>query len=130
MGRSMLMARRIEQVLVNLVKNAVDFVPEIGGKITITVEKDQDSTMLFCVEDNGEGVKPEDLGKIFTKFYKGDSKQSRKYGGSGLGLAICQGIIENMVVKYGLTQNTRMVRDLNSLFQWYLTRLTIYLFDF
>ncbi len=62
---------RIRQVLVNLVKNAVDFVPETGGKITITVEKDQDSSMLFCVEDNGEGVNQEDIEKIFAKFYKG-----------------------------------------------------------
>jgi len=86
--------RRIGQVLVNLVKNAIDFVPESGGKITITVQKGQDCTMLFCVEDNGEGVKPEDLGKIFNKFYKGESKQARKYGGSGLGLGICKGIIQ------------------------------------
>lgn len=85
---------RIRQVLVNLVKNAVDFVPETGGKITITVQKDHGSNMLFCVEDNGEGVDPEDIEKIFAKFYKSGSTQSRKYGGSGLGLAICKGIIE------------------------------------
>jgi signal transduction histidine kinase len=87
-------SHRIEQVLVNLVKNAIDFVPEIDGKITMTVEKDQNGGMLFCVEDNGEGIKPEDLEKIFTKFYKGESKQIRKHGGSGLGLAICKGIIQ------------------------------------
>ncbi len=85
---------RIEQVIVNLVKNSIDFVPEIDGKITIVVKKDMSSNLLFFIEDNGEGIKPEDLGKIFTKFYKGTCKRSRQYGGSGLGLAICKGIIE------------------------------------
>ncbi|MDE1838370.1 MAG: HAMP domain-containing histidine kinase [Thaumarchaeota archaeon] len=85
---------RIEQVIVNLVKNSVDFVPKIDGKITIVVEKDGSSNLLFSVRDNGEGIKSEDLGKIFTKFYRGASKPSRMYGGSGLGLAICKGIVE------------------------------------
>ena len=85
---------RIEQVIVNLVKNSIDFVPETDGKITIVVEKDGSSNLLFSVKDNGEGIKSEDLGKIFTKFYKGASKPSRIYGGSGLGLAICKGIVE------------------------------------
>jgi len=85
---------RIEQVIVNLVKNSIDFVPETDGKITIVVKKDRSSNLLFFVMDNGEGVKPEDLGKIFTKFYKGVCKQPRIYGGSGLGLAICKGIVD------------------------------------
>jgi signal transduction histidine kinase len=85
---------RIEQVIVNLVKNSIDFVPTKGGKITIKVEKDEDFHLLFTVEDNGEGVKLDDMGKIFDKFYKSTSIQPRKYGGSGLGLAICKGIVE------------------------------------
>ncbi|MDE1878845.1 MAG: HAMP domain-containing histidine kinase [Thaumarchaeota archaeon] len=85
---------RIEQVIVNLVKNSIDFVPKIDGKITIVVEKDGFSNLLFSVRDNGEGIKSEDLEKIFAKFYRGVSKPSRMYGGSGLGLAICKGIVE------------------------------------
>lgn len=85
---------RFEQVIVNLVKNSIDFVPETDGKITITVKKDGSSNLLFFVKDNGEGIKSEDLEKIFTKFYKGVCKQPRMYGGSGLGLAICKGIVE------------------------------------
>jgi signal transduction histidine kinase len=85
---------RIEQVIVNLVKNSIDFVPTKGGKITIKVEKYEDFHLLFTVEDNGEGVKLDDMGKIFDKFYKSTSIQPRKYGGSGLGLAICKGIVE------------------------------------
>jgi signal transduction histidine kinase len=84
----------IEQVIVNLVKNSVDFVPKINGRISIRVEKDGTSNLLFVVEDNGEGIRSEDLNKIFDKFYKGSSKQYRKYGGSGLGLTICKGIVE------------------------------------
>ena len=85
---------RIEQVIINLVKNSIDFVPETDGKITIIVKNDGSSNLMFFVTDNGEGVKPEDLEKIFTKFYKGICKQPRIYGGSGLGLAICKGIVE------------------------------------
>ena len=84
----------IKQVIINLVKNAVDFVPKTNGKISIRVEKDGNSNLLFVVEDNGEGIRPEDLNKIFNKFYKGNSRQYRKYGGSGIGLTICKGIVE------------------------------------
>lgn len=84
---------RLEQVIVNLVKNSIDFVPEINGKIAIKVEKDG-SSLLFTVEDNGSGVKSEDVEKIFDKFFKSGSVSNRKYGGSGLGLAICKSIVE------------------------------------
>lgn len=99
--------KRIGQVLVHLVKNATDFVPETGGKITITIQKGQDSDMLFCIEDNGTGIPTEDAEKIFAKFYKGESKQSRKYGGSGLGLAICKGIVQEHGGKIWLDSEPR-----------------------
>ena len=84
----------VKQVIINLVKNAVDFVPQINGRISIRVEKDRNSNLLFIVEDNGEGIRSEDVNKIFDKFYKGNSRQYRKYGGSGIGLTICRGIVE------------------------------------
>lgn len=84
----------LKLVLVNLVKNSVDFVPEIGGKIIIKIEKDGVSNLMFTVEDNGEGISTSDLDKIFDKFYKNNAKQRRKYCGSGLGLTICKGIVE------------------------------------
>ncbi|MDE1769578.1 MAG: HAMP domain-containing histidine kinase, partial [Thaumarchaeota archaeon] len=84
---------RIEQVIVNLIKNSIDFVPQDDGKITIRVEK-YGSSLLFTVEDNGPGIKSEDLEKIFDKFFKSGIKSDRKYGGSGLGLAICKSIVE------------------------------------
>jgi signal transduction histidine kinase len=97
----------LKQVIVNLVKNSVDFVPKIDGKIIIKVEKDGTSDLLFIVEDNGEGIKSEDLDKIFDKFYKGNSRQFRKYGGSGLGLTICKGIVEEHGGRMWVDQNLK-----------------------
>ena len=84
----------IKQVIINLVKNAIDFVPKTNGRISIRIEKDGNSNLLFIVKDNGEGIRSEDVNKIFDKFYKGNSRQYRKYGGLGIGLTICRGIIE------------------------------------
>jgi signal transduction histidine kinase len=83
-----------KQVIINLVKNAVDFVPDSNGKISIRIENGGNSNLLFIIEDNGEGIRSEDLNKIFDKFYKGNSRKHRKYAGSGIGLTICKGIVE------------------------------------
>jgi signal transduction histidine kinase len=101
---------RIEQVIFNLVKNAVDFVPEDHGKITVSVEdykhekingdnssnvaEHPHSYLLFAVEDNGIGLPPGKSHDLFKKFYQIDTTVSRKHGGTGLGLAICKGIVE------------------------------------
>ena len=85
---------RIGQVLTNLIKNSIDFVPEMGGKITIRVENEGQSKVLFTIEDNGIGISADKISKLFHKFYQVDSSLPRKHGGSGLGLAICKGIIE------------------------------------
>jgi signal transduction histidine kinase len=100
---------RISQVLSNLVNNAVDHVPENGGQITIRVDEDihpstissngieneHRKSVVFTVEDNGIGIKPENMNGLFKKFYQIDTGLRRKYGGTGLGLAICKGIIES-----------------------------------
>lgn len=86
---------RIEQVLSNLVKNSVDFVPENGGRIIIRVERDSNyRDVIFSVEDNGIGITAEERHNLFNKFYQVDTRIIRKHGGSGLGLAICRGIVE------------------------------------
>lgn len=93
--------RRISQVLANLVKNSVDFVPANGGKITIRAEAEElgyrnngiSPYVAFTISDNGSGIPPEKIDKLFKKFYQIDTSISRKYGGSGLGLAICESII-------------------------------------
>ena len=89
--------KRIEQVLANLVKNSIDFVPERDGKIIVTVQENPEnhSMVRFSVEDNGIGIPAEKIDKLFTKFYQIDTTATRKHGGTGLGLAICRGIVEN-----------------------------------
>jgi two-component system sensor histidine kinase VicK len=105
---------RIEQVLSNLIKNSIDFVPGIDGKITVRVQKhDNDinndsKTTLFTVEDNGVGINPEKADKLFQKFYQIDTGPTRKHAGTGLGLVICRGIIEAHGGKIW-TDNTRRI---------------------
>jgi len=99
--------RRIEQVLSNLVKNSIDFVPYKEGRISLIVdelednEKQESKTMniskrylLFSVKDNGEGLPEDKIDNLFEKFYQVDAMAPRKYGGTGLGLAICKEIID------------------------------------
>lgn len=85
--------KRIEQVLANLVKNSVDFVPSAGGRIAVRVEELKDM-VLFSVEDNGPGIPADRADDLFKKFYQIDTSATRKHGGSGLGLSICKGIVE------------------------------------
>ena len=87
-------ASRIRQVIENLVRNAVDFVPQGRGIITVKLEK-IGRKLIFGVKDNGIGIPAEKQEQLFTKFYQVDTTHARKHGGSGLGLAICKGIVEN-----------------------------------
>lgn len=96
--------KRISQVISNLIKNAVDFVPQ-DGKITLRVQQMDNSDTMFTVEDNGSGIPSEKTDNLFKKFYKADTSLSRKHGGTGLGLAICQGIIEAHGGKIWLDKN-------------------------
>ncbi len=99
--------QRINQVLGNLLKNSIDFVPADNGKINVRVEYYNDSQdtdqkiakksdkILFTVEDNGPGIPPDKIDSMFRKFYQIDTSLTRKHGGTGLGLVICKGIIES-----------------------------------
>lgn len=78
--------RRIEQILNNLMSNALRFTPE-GGGITLRVSQ-QGNMLAFMVEDTGPGISPEDLPFIFERFYRGNRNQSSE--GTGLGLAIAR----------------------------------------
>lgn len=83
-------AERVEQVLVNLTHNAVKFTPP-GGEITLGV-KQEGQAICFWVRDTGVGIPPEDLERIFERFYKTD--RSRSGEGTGLGLSIARHIVE------------------------------------
>ena len=84
---------RIEQVLINLINNSIDFCPKSDGKIRIDLTVEGDCAKIM-VTDNGVGIPADKLEKIFTKFYQVDSSLTREHGGTGIGLSICRGIIE------------------------------------
>ena len=91
-------AVRLQQVLINLVGNAVKFT--CNGTITVSVriaEASADSCLLdFQIADTGVGIPKDKLATIFDKFIQADASTTRKYGGTGLGLAICQEVTELM----------------------------------
>ncbi|HYL66535.1 MAG TPA: PAS domain-containing sensor histidine kinase [Nitrosopumilaceae archaeon] len=96
---------RLEQVLNNLILNAVDFVPANGGRIEMRAERNDDK-VLFTVKDNGMGIPKDKQHHLFTQFYQLDTSATRKHGGSGLGLSICKGIVEALGGKIWLDSDT------------------------
>ena len=86
---------RIEQVLINLITNAMDFCPKKNGKINIKLLLEDNTHARISIIDNGVGIPKNKLDKIFIKFYQIDSTSTREHGGTGLGLVVCKGIIEN-----------------------------------
>ncbi len=84
--------QRIEQVVGNLVSNALRYTSE-GGSVQIVVEKSNNQVSL-SVRDNGRGVPAEDLDNIFVRFWRGERSRSRASGGAGLGLAIARQLVE------------------------------------
>jgi PAS domain S-box-containing protein len=84
--------RRARQVVRNLVENAVKYSPD-GGAILVSARA-SDNQVQTSVSDQGIGIEPEHLGRVFDRFYQVDSASTRKVGGSGLGLSICKAIVE------------------------------------
>ncbi|MFA4958091.1 MAG: PAS domain S-box protein [Candidatus Methanoperedens sp.] len=85
--------KKLNQILLNLVSNAVKFSKDEGGTVTVKVNRIDDS-VVFCVSDTGIGIKEEDMSKLFREFQQIDMGTSRKYGGTGLGLAITKRLVE------------------------------------
>jgi two-component system, OmpR family, phosphate regulon sensor histidine kinase PhoR len=82
--------KRMEQVLVNLLHNAVKFTPP-GGEIRVSAYQDS-KNVVFTVKDTGVGIAPDALPRIFERFYKAD--RARSGGGTGLGLSIARHLVE------------------------------------
>ena len=82
-------AERVQQVVTNLVHNAIKFTP-VGGQVTLSAEPAGDEVVI-SVQDTGVGISAEDLPRIFERFYKAD--RARSGGGTGLGLAIAKHIV-------------------------------------
>jgi two-component system NtrC family sensor kinase len=81
----------LQQVLVNLIVNAIHTMPD-GGTLTLTTRNWDDQGVVIAVRDNGQGIRPEDLSKIFNPFYT-----TKKQHGTGLGLSISY----SLIARYG-----------------------------
>ncbi|HEY1099623.1 MAG TPA: ATP-binding protein, partial [Myxococcota bacterium] len=86
--------RALEQVLINLVDNAVKYTPA-NGRVRITAKRVQQQ-MQIVVEDDGPGVDARHKDRLFERFYRVDAGRSRDVGGTGLGLAIVKHLVEAM----------------------------------
>lgn len=93
---------RIQQILLNLLKNAVKFTN--CGYIHLELTR-QNENLLFQVTDSGIGVSEDKMDSLFKSYYQGDSSFTRKYGGSGLGLAICKLLVKKMNGSIGVKKN-------------------------
>jgi two-component system, OmpR family, phosphate regulon sensor histidine kinase PhoR len=82
---------KLKQVMVNLIQNAVKYTEK--GKVEVLVQEESDFGRII-IRDTGIGISPEDVGRIFERFYRVDKARSRAVGGTGLGLAIVKHIVE------------------------------------
>lgn len=89
---------RLEQVLSNLISNAIKFtsVGQIVIEVINTYQNEEEVELFFMVIDSGIGISKEDTDKLFQSFSQVDSSITRKYGGTGLGLAISKSLVELM----------------------------------
>jgi PAS domain S-box-containing protein len=83
---------RVQQVIWNLLANAIKFTPQ-GGTIRVAVEQG-DGDLTVRISDTGAGIAPEFLPRLFERFSQADSSSTRRYGGLGLGLSICKSLVE------------------------------------
>jgi PAS domain S-box-containing protein len=84
---------RLEQVLSNLIGNALKFTPK-GGKVSIVTRNEESGGLVIEVSDTGIGIPADALPRIFSPFEQGDSSIHRRYGGLGLGLSIASTLIK------------------------------------
>jgi signal transduction histidine kinase len=86
-------AGRLGQVMRNLVHNAIKFTPA-GGRIDVEASPGEPGRVVLECRDTGVGIAPDDLPRIFERFWKADSSRQRDGEGSGLGLAIVRHVVE------------------------------------
>jgi len=84
---------KIQQVLINLISNSINYGKQ-GGKTVVSIRSFSKKTLIIKVADDGIGIDPVHLPRLFERFYRADKSRSRDFGGSGLGLAIVKHIVE------------------------------------
>jgi two-component system phosphate regulon sensor histidine kinase PhoR len=87
--------QRLMQVLLNLVRNAISYTPA-GGIVSLMLEQADAGHIAITVADTGIGIPPEDLKRVFDRFYRTDASRARATGGFGLGLSIVRDLVNAM----------------------------------
>ena len=85
-------ADHLSQVLANLVSNAARYTPA-GGTVTVRAER-RPADLLVSIANTGEGIPPDDLERVFERFYRVEKSRDRARGGAGIGLAIVKQLVE------------------------------------
>jgi two-component system, OmpR family, phosphate regulon sensor histidine kinase PhoR len=109
--------KRIRQVFINLLENAIKYGMEKGGKTKVSFF-DMDENILIEVTDNGIGIPADSIPRLFERFYRTDKSRSRDQGGSGLGLAI----VKHIIVAHQQTINVRSTVGVGTTFAFTLKK--------
>jgi two-component system cell cycle sensor histidine kinase PleC len=113
--------RRLKQILINLLTNAIKFTPP-GGSVSLDVEEDKSGYALFRIRDTGIGMSTEEIGKAGHPFWQADAGLDRTYEGTGLGLALVTKLASAMEGEFwlestpgkGTTASLRLPRKLSA----------------
>lgn len=98
-------SQRLRQIVINLMNNAIKFTENGYVKLSVKVSAldEENVKLMFSVEDTGQGIKQEDIGKLFGSFSQVDTKKNHQKEGTGLGLAISKQLVELMNGTIGVT---------------------------
>ncbi|MEQ9423034.1 MAG: ATP-binding protein [Cyclobacteriaceae bacterium] len=97
--------QRIYQVMLNLISNAIKYTKE-ESIVEVDIKEEKSDISIF-VKDNGRGIPPEDINRIFERFYRVEKSRSKEKGGTGLGLAIVKHILEGHGSKVSVTSTVK-----------------------